>query len=163
MSRAERIEEAEEARDLTDYAPRTPEGRLREWSRARWYAPVNVWPPESAMYAVLHNPGRATGGQSDGGLGALADADGIQLARQARVRDVSKAIAGLPTELQAVIRYMYDVPQRERPKGEKTCADHFEVTRAEMARTLAAAYGWIARDLALPNILGRDDRPDTRG
>lgn len=151
MTKAER-DQAEEIQDLSAIAPRTAEGRLREWSRARWYASVNPWPPESPMYAVLHSPGRATDGASDGGMVSLMHRGGKMVATQTRVVEVTRAISALPPALRDLIRYMYDVPQRERPKTEKHAAEHFQVSRSEIAQRYGVALGWIARELCIPEI-----------
>lgn len=147
MMTAIKREEVEEAADIAGYIPRNIEGRLREWSRARWYAPVNPWPSESGVHAVLHNPGRATAVKSDGGMAALCDRSGRSIALEIRVLAVNEAIAAMPSQLSQFIRYIYDVPQRERPKSERSCAEKFGISRDECGRVLARAYGWLEREL----------------
>lgn len=147
MMTAIKREEMEESADLTGYVPRNIEGRLREWSRARWYAPVNSWPSESGVHAVLHNPGRATAVKSDGGLGSLCDRTGHAIALEVRVIEVGRALNAMPAQLAQYVRYVYDVPQRERPKSERACAEKFGVSRDDCRRILARAYGWLEREL----------------
>ena len=144
MTKAEILEEIETEED---YAPRNVEGRLREWNRVRWYAPVNPWPPTSGVHAVLHNPGRATNVQSDGGLYALCERGGWRIAREVRVREVQDALNAIPVQLGQFVRYIYEVPQRERSRSERSCAEHFGVSREDCARVLARAYGWLEREL----------------
>ena len=141
------------------YAPRNVEGRLREWARARWYAPVNSWPPESPMYAVLNAPGRATNASQDGGMASRAQRQGWALAREIRVIEGTKAIQMLPGHARDLIRHMYEVPQRERPRSERAVADHFGIGRDECAKHLQRAYGWLERELNLfhPATLARED------
>lgn len=147
MMTAVKRDEIEEATDLTGYVPRNIEGRLREWSRARWYPPVNAWPSESGVHAVLHNPGKATAVKSDGGMGALCDRSGRSIALEIRVMEVGQAVSAMPAQLAQFIRFVYDVPQRERPKSERACAEHFKVSRDDCRRILARAYGWLEREL----------------
>lgn len=135
------------------YAPRNVEGRLREWARARWYAPVNSWPPESPMYAVLHSPGRSTGGQSDGGMASRAWRQARALECEIRVIEVTKALQMMPIDLRDMIRHMYEVPQRERPKSERSCAEHHGMSRDEFARIISRAYGWLERELCMSSPL----------
>lgn len=144
------------------YAPRNVEGRLREWARARWYAPVNSWPPESPMYAVLNAPGRATNASQDGGMASRAERQGWALAREIRVIEVTKAIQMLPGHARDLIRYMYEVPQRERAKSERHVAEHFGLSRDECTKHLQRAYGWLERELCIecPPELVRMQRSD---
>lgn len=87
-------------------------GRLKEFYRARFWPEVNVWPEESAMYAVLHNPGRATNVQSDGGMAAMAENLGEQIAVRTRALEVAAAIRAMPEDYRKVIEATYDVPRR---------------------------------------------------
>lgn len=139
----------DEAGEAQGYAPRNVEGRLREWARARWYAPVNSWPPESPIYAVWKSPGRATDGSQDGGMVSRVWRQARALECEIRVIEVTKALQLMPSVTQTMIRYMYEVPQRERPKSERACAEHFGMSRDEFARMLSRAYGWLERELSL--------------
>lgn len=142
----EQMDDAEEDRGI---GPRNVEGRLREWSRARWYPPVNAWPPESPLFAVLHAPGRATNGDPDGGMGSRAQVMRWALQREIRVIEVTKAIQMLPGQSREFIRHMYEVAQRERPRSERACAEHFKLGRDEFSKLLNRAYGWLERELCI--------------
>ena len=155
-----RREEVEELQDLSDIGPRNVEGRLREWSRARWYGSVNPWPPESALYAVWKSPGRATDTSGDGGMAALMDRAGKRLGIEARVREVTQAINALPPVLRDLVLHMYAVSQRERPRTEKSCADHFRLSRSEVAQRYGVALGWLGRELAIPEIWWSKSKDD---
>lgn len=132
--------------------PQTAKGRLTEWSRVRHWADVNVWPPESAMYAVLHNPGRATGSQSDGGMASLCDRNALALERKGRAKEVEQAMRMMPADLLAVVWEMYAVFQRERPRSDRVVAESLGIPRLEAIKRLERAYGWLSRELGLPPI-----------
>lgn len=142
-------EDFDEAAEAHGHAPRNIEGRLREWARARWYAPVNSWPPESPIYAVWKSPGRATDGAQDGGMASRVWRQARALECEIRVIEVTKALQMMPIQAQAMIRHMYEVPQRERPRSERSCAEHFSMTRDELSKRLQRAYGWLERELCL--------------
>lgn len=132
--------------------PQTAKGRLTEWSRVRHWADVNVWPPESPMYAVLHNPGRASGSQSDGGMASLCDRHGLSLERKGRAKECEQAMRMLPPDLFAVVWEMYAVTQRERPKSDRVVSEALGLTRIEAIKRLERAYGWLGREMGLPPI-----------
>lgn len=152
MRAAER-EEMEEAQDVSGYAPRNAEGRLREWSRCRWYAPVSIGASESPMYVVLNSPGRATDTAGDGGMAAKMDKDGHAIAREARVRETGRAIQSLPPALRDVIHCMYDVAQLERPRSERAVCEKLGINRSDLSRRLSLAYGYIMARLELVTVL----------
>ncbi len=145
-------ENIDEAYEAEGYAPRNIEGRLREWARARWYPPVNSWPPESPMYAVLNAPGRATNGSQDGGMAGRAWVHARALEREIRVIEITKAIQLLPGHARDLIRHMYEVSQRERPRSERSVADHFGMSREECSKHLQRAYGWLERELCMTSV-----------
>lgn len=127
--------------------PRNVEGRLREWSRGRWNPPPNLWQSESPLYAILKSPGRATDTSGDGGMANRMDRNGEAIARWTRILETGKAVKDLPPSLREVVEYVYDVPQRERPKSERSASDKFGITREETGKMLARAYGWLEREL----------------
>lgn len=142
-------EEYDQGLEKNGYSPRNVEGRLREWARARWYPPVNSWPPESPVYAVWKSPGRATDGSQDGGMAARVWRQARALECEIRVIEVTKALQMMPIDLRTLVRHMYEVPQRERPKSERACAEHFQMNRDEFGKRLQRAYGWLERELSI--------------
>lgn len=140
---------AEEIEHPEDYAPRTAQGRLYEWARARHWPELNVWPPESAMYRVLHNPGRVTSTKSDGGMGERADRLRLAMATWNRVQETSEAIRMMPRYYRDVIEAMYYVEQRERPRTSKQAADKISMGHAMYRQSMDQALAWLQGRLCL--------------
>lgn len=150
MSVGELIHDRLEADRLQ--GPQSAQGRLREWSRVRHWEALNVWPKESAMYAVLHNPGRATNTQSDGGMASKMDRMEAALAAHNRMVEVAKALQAMPIVSRLIVDKMYVVSAREAPKSDRVVAEALGITRLEAIRRLERAYGWLAHELCLPPI-----------
>lgn len=140
---------AEELDQQEEYAPRTAQGRLYEWARARHWPELNVWPPESAMYRVLHSPGRVTSTKSDGGMADGADRLRLALAMWNRVRETDDAIRMMPRYYRDVIESMYFVEQRERPRTAKQSADRIKMGLPMYRQGMDQALAWLQGRLCL--------------
>lgn len=132
--------------------PQTVHGRLREWSRARHYAAMNCWPPESPIYAVWKSPGRATDGAQDGGMASMADRMGNAIASHTRAVEVAIAVSALPHTCKEAVQAMFMVEKMERPRTERAVALLLDIPKSEVQRRLHIAYGWLSRDLCIPPI-----------
>jgi hypothetical protein len=132
--------------------PQSVVGRLREWSRARHYPSMNCWPPESPMYAVLKSPGRATNGSQDGGMASTMDRMGGAVAAYTRSKEVGAAVAILPSTLRIVVLTMYHVEKMESPRPERIVAEMLKVPKSQVQARLNRAYGWLARELCIPEV-----------
>ncbi len=142
--------------------PQTARGRLYEWARVRHWLPINAWPPESAMYAVLHNPGRAPYVQGDGGM--LNRISRMQtmppeshVARE-RCREVQAALDMMPKAYLLVVRSMYEVERRERVKKLAEAAETAHMEEANFRKTMDMALAWLQGRLNLDQVRGPDDR-----
>ena len=131
------------------HAPRTVRDALRKYSEWRHYSTPNAWPSESAMYAAL-NGGHSTAGDKDGGMAARMDWIGLAFARHAWVLEMRSTLLLLPESLNQVIRAMYEVPQREDVKSDRSVAESLGISRMEAIKRLERAYGWLSRELGLP-------------
>jgi hypothetical protein len=140
-----------------DEAIRTSKGRLYEWSYARHWPDINVWPPESAMYAVLHNPGRATNTKSDGGLSALVERRTEAMDKWDRTLRTSQAIAAMPSDYRKVVYAMYRVEQRERPRRLEHAAEVAGMPIATFRKAMDFALVWLQGRLDLDAIRGPND------
>ena len=119
-------------------------------------------PPESALYAVLRSPGRATDTAGDGGMGSQYDRRKRAQNRQDRAREVSQALFFMPRHLKHAVMFVYDVPRNERFKSERSFAEHHQISREETGRILARAYGWLdcALSIEMPlDVLIRSSVP----
>lgn len=142
--------------------PQTARGRLYEWARVRHWLPVNVWPPESAMYAVLHSPGRATNTQSDGGMVNMCSALESQPASHAmriRCRETQAAIDMMPRPYRLVVRSMYEVERLERPKSLGAASETAQMEAPTFRKTMDMALAWLQGKLDLDAVRGPDDVP----
>lgn len=129
--------------------PQTVQGRLREWARSRHLPSLNVWPPESAIYSVLHSPGRSTNGKSDGGLGSFCDRDSGALRAVMRARETGEAVKALPLLLRQAIEAVYVVELRERPRTARAAADKAGIPTMTLYDRLTKAERIIARHICL--------------
>lgn len=132
-----------------DRAPPTVTGRLREFYRVRAYPMPDVWPSESALFAVLHAPGRATNTQSDGGLSSLVERKSHALAQWNRVQEVGAALRAMPAEYRVLIDATYDVPPRERPRTVRTAADKCQISTTTYSKRMTAALCWLQGRLCM--------------
>ena len=140
--------------------PQTARGRLYEWARVRHWEPVNVWPPESAMYAVLHNPGRATNTQSDGGMVnmcAALEEQPVSHAMRVRCRITQDAIDLMPKDYRLVVRSMYEVEKRERPRALKAAAEKAVMAEDTFRKTMDMALAWLQGKLDLAALRANGD------
>lgn len=137
--------------------PQTARGRLREWARARHWPELNVWPAESAMYAVLHSPGRATNTQSDGGMSSQADRYSAALAMWNRTVETAKAIEMMPREYRLVIHAMYKVEKLKRAKELDEAARVAGMPIPTYRKAMDNALAWIQGRLCLEALRGPQD------
>lgn len=150
--------ESEDAKRLN--GPQTARGRLYEWARVRHWEPVNVWPPESAMYAVLHNPGRATNTQSDGGMVnmcAVLEEQPVSHRMRERCRRTQEALDVMPKEYRLVVRSMYEVEKRERPRALKASSEKAQLEEATFRKTMDMALAWLQGKLDLDAVRANGD------
>lgn len=134
------------------YGPQDAAGRLREWSRARHFAGMNCWPPESPLYAVLRSPGRATNGALDGGMASMMDRMKGAEAQHMRSIETGKAIYAMPLDARAVVLAMYDVPKLERPRSVREAAAMCGMKKTAYEVAMARAVGWLSNELGLRAI-----------
>lgn len=137
--------------------PQTARGRLYEWSYTRHWPELNVWPPESAMYAVLHNPGRATNVTSDGGLWALCDRYSVALQKWERTVETAVAIENLPREYRSVVYAMYRVEKREKPRELDEAAAVAKMQVPTYRKAMDVALAWLAGKLDLMALRAPQD------
>lgn len=129
--------------------PLTVTGRLMEFYRVRAYPFPDVWPSESALFAVLHAPGRATNTQSDGGLSSLCERKNYALAQWNSVQEVGAALRAMPDEYRVLIDATYDVPPRERPRTVRTAADKAGISTTTYSKRMTAALCWLQGRLCM--------------
>ncbi len=158
MNMAVEIEMDQNEYDKKLHGPQTARGRLREWARARHWPEMNCWPPESAMYAVLHNPGRATGVQSDGGMSAKMDRFGVSFAMWERTIETARAIAMMPADYRQVVYAMYRVEKRETPRELEEAAAVAKIPVQSFRRAMDNAMCWLQGRLCLEALRGPADR-----
>jgi hypothetical protein len=162
----ERISES----DKRLHGPQNAIGRIREWGMVRHEEPPNAFPAspfariaEMREFAGARSENKcdmvmeegdteATPCKPDGGMAAFYGRNLASLDRHVRCRETAQAIASLPEDLRIVVRTMYTVPQRERPKSDRIVAELLGLTRLEVIKRLERAYGWVGRDLGLPPI-----------
>lgn len=132
-----------------DRAPPSVTGRLREFYRVRAYPIPDIWPCESALFAVLHAPGRATNVQSDGGLSSLVERKNGPLAQWNRVQEVGSALRAMPTEYRVLIDATYDVPPMERPRPIRAAAEKARIPVTTYSKRMTAALCWLQGRLCL--------------
>lgn len=123
--------------------PLTVTGRIQEFYRVRAYPRPDVWPSESALFAVLHAPGRATNVQSDGGLSNLIERKNYALAQWNSVQEVGAALRAMPTEYRVLIDATYDVPARERPRTVRNAAEKAGISTTTYSKRMAMALCWL--------------------
>lgn len=143
--------------ETQDKAIRTARGRLYEWSYTRHWPDINVWPPESPMYAVLHNPGRATNTQTDGGLGAFVERRTEAMDKWQRTLDMTKAIHAMPSGYRSVVLAMYKVEPRERPRRLETAAEIAKMEVSTYRKAMDFALAWLQGRLDLEAMRGPQD------
>lgn len=144
--------EAESEHDKRLNGPQTVQGRLREWARSRHLPTLNVWPPESAIYAVLHSPGRATTGKSDGGLASLCDRQEGALSAVIRARETGEAIALLAPVLRQAIEAVYLVELKERTRTTRAAAEKLDIPTMTLYDRLTKAEKIIAHAIGLDTV-----------
>ena len=149
--------EAESEHELRLQGPQTARGRLYEWSYTRHWPELNVWPPESAMYAVLHNPGRATGTQSDGGMSDKSERLDVAIQKWNRTIETSKAIEDMPADYRRVVYSMYKVEPREKPKEAEQAAEVAKLTLASYRKAMDYALAWLQGRLNLVALRANGD------
>ena len=152
--------EPENDQDKRLQGPQTARGRLYEWSRVRHWHPINVWPPESPIYAILKSPGRATDTAGDGGMASFMD----RLARQPeshamRVRslEVQAAVDVMPKAYRSVVRCMYEVERRERPRDISRASEMAGMKEPNFRKTMDMALAWLQGRLDLHAVRGPQD------
>lgn len=133
-----------------DVRPITVVGRVRDYYRVKQLPDVNCWPEESAMYAVLHNPGRATNVQSDGGMANFIENCGDALSRRAHALEIHEALRLMPIAYRLVIECTYDVPLRERPRTVRLAAERSGMSTGAYGKVMAAALAWLQGRLCIP-------------
>jgi hypothetical protein len=132
-----------------DRAPKTVVGRLREFYRVRAYPVPDVWASQSAIFSVLHAPGRATNTQSDGGLSSLIERKDGPLAQWNRCQEVGAALRAMPTEYRVLIDATYDVPALERPRTVRTASDKCHISTTTYSKRMTAALCWLQGRLCM--------------
>lgn len=157
MNMAVEIEIDQSEYDRRLHGPQSVRGRLREWARARHWPEMNCWPPESAMYAVLHNPGRATNVSSDGGMAAKADRYGVSFAMWQRTIETGQAIEMMPSEYRQVVYAMYRVEKRERPRELDDAATVAKIPVQTYRRAMDMALAWLQGRMCLQALRNPQD------
>lgn len=151
--------EPDERPDISSLdGPESARGRLYEWARARHWPELNVWPPESPMYAVLHNPGRATNVQSDGGMADNASRYSAAMAVWVRVVEVGQALDQMPRAFRLAVHAMYRVEKRERPRRIEEAAQIAGMPVPTFRKTMDHALVWLQGRLCLGMTRGENDR-----
>lgn len=136
-------------RQVDDRAPITVVGRLREFYRVRAYPVPDIWPSQSAIFSVLHAPGRATNTQSDGGLSSLIERKDGPLAQWNRCQEVGAALRAMPTEYRVLIDATYDVPALERPRTVRAAAEKARIPTTTYSKRMAMALCWLQGRLCM--------------
>lgn len=139
----------ENEHDKRLHGPQTARGRLYEWSYTRHWPELNVWPPESAMYAVLHNPGRSTAVQSDGGMAAFSDRYSVAIEKWQRTVETGQAIDMMPADYRKVVHAMYRVEKRERPRELIDAAAIAGLPIPTFRKAMDTALAWLQGRLDL--------------
>lgn len=129
--------------------PLTVTGRIQEFYRVRAYPVPDIWPAQSAIFSVLHAPGRATNVQSDGGLSSLIERKNYALAQWSSVQEMGAALRAMPTEYRELIDATYDVPPLERPRTVRAAADKCHISTTTYSKRMTAALCWLQGRLCM--------------
>lgn len=151
---AEHLDDQEPARDQV--LELTVIGRVREFYKVSRWGAFNAWPPESAIYAVLHSPGRATNTQSDGGLAMKADLMDGEMSSRRRAYEVMTAMRAMPAGYRRAIEATYNVPVREKPRTVRVAAAMVGVGTATYGKMMAAGLAWLQGRLCIAHITVRE-------
>jgi len=87
--------------------------------------------------------GEATMCRPDGGLAALAEQMGREIARDNRCRDILDLLHYLPDHHRDVMKATYVAPARDVPRSARAAAKLLGVTRDQYGERKAALLGWF--------------------